>query len=194
LLGVKDGFVEFSPSVRLPLRPMVGFIGTAPASGSFPTVSGGTYGGNLDNTLLQSGATIYLPVYCDGGLLFVGDLHASMGDGELCGLGLEASGEVDLRIDVRKGRSPRVPMGERGSTIFACCFYATCEQAIEGISGEFAGFLRDRFGLSMEDAVMLLSAAADFRFSQCATDAGGVSARLELDRRIFGMTEKEPLI
>jgi hypothetical protein len=45
----------------------------------------------------------------------------------------------------------------------------------------------------MEDAVMLLSAAADFRFSQCASAAGGASARLEIDKRVLGMRDDETL-
>jgi amidase len=186
--------IEFAPSIRLPVRPMVGVIANAPAGRSFPTVSGGNYGGNLDNKLLAPGAVIYLPVFCQGAHLFVGDLHASMGDGELCGLALEASGEVDLAIDLLKERELRVPVGQKGDTLFACCFYPTCEQAIDELAWEFASFLRDRFGLSVEDAVMLISAAADFRFSQCAPDAGGVSARFELEKSLLGMRDDEPLL
>jgi amidase len=188
-----NGTIEFTPSIRLPVRPMIGVIGTAPLEGSYPTVVGGSYGGNLDNKLLAPGATVYLPVFCPGALLFVGDLHASMGDGELCGLGLEASGEADLHLDLVKQRRLQVPMGEAGTTIFACCFYPTLEEAVEGISLAFAEFLRDRFDMSMEDAVMLLSAVADFRFSQCATGVGGASARLEIDRRLLGMRCDETL-
>jgi amidase len=190
---IRDGVIEFSPSIRLPVRPMIGVLATAPAGRSFPTVSGGTYGGNLDNKLLTPGATLYLPVFCEGAFFFAGDLHATMGDGELCGLALEASGEVDLSIELVKSRELRVPMGEKDGTIFACCFYPALEEAIESLSFEFADFLKKRFGLSMEDAVMLLSAAADFRISQCATNAGGVSVRLEIDKRLLGMKEQESL-
>ncbi|UCF98932.1 MAG: acetamidase/formamidase family protein [Spirochaetaceae bacterium] len=191
---INNGMIEFSPSIRLPVQPMIGVIATGPAMGSFPTVSGGNYGGNLDNKLLIPGTTIYLPVFSDGGHLFVGDLHASMGDGELCGLALEASGEVDLQIDVLRGRELRVPVGESDDTIFACCFYSSCEEAIEKLSWEFASFLRNRFRLTLEDAVMLISAAADFRFSQCAPDSGGVSARLEIDKRVLAVKESESLL
>jgi amidase len=191
---IRKGMIEFTPSIRLPVRPMVGVIATAPAAKSFPTVSGGNYGGNLDNKLLSPGAVIYMPVFCEGAHLFVGDLHASMGDGELCGLALEASGEIDLEIGLLKGRELRVPVGQKDNTIFACCFYPTCGEAIDELAWEFASFLRDRFSLSVEDAVMLIGAAADFRFSQCAPDAGGVSARLELERGLLGMSDDEPLL
>jgi amidase len=190
---IRDGQIEFTSSIRLPVRPMVGVIATAPEGRSFPTVAGGTYGGNLDNKLLTAGCTIYLPVFCPGGLLFVGDLHASMGDGELCGLAMEASGEVDLHVDLVKRQRLKVPMGERGTTIFACCFYPTLEEAVEGLSLAFAEFLRDRCAISMEEAVMLLSACADFRFSQCATGVGGASARLEIDKRVLGMRDDQTL-
>lgn len=191
---IKNNLIEFSPGVRIPVRPMVGVIATAPASDSFPTVTGGNYGGNLDNKLLTRGAVIYLPVFCPGGDLFVGDLHASMGDGELCGLAMEASGEVDLQVELVKGRSLKVPVGESDGKIFACCFYRTCEEAIENLSWEFALFLQNRFSLSAEEAVMLISAAADFRFSQCAPGVGGVSARLEIDKRVLGMKRDETIL
>ena len=54
----------------------------------------GEHGGNLDNHLHGPGATVYMPVRQPGGMLAIGDMHASMGDGEVCFTGVEIAGEV----------------------------------------------------------------------------------------------------
>ncbi len=84
--------------LEFPAKPMLGCIGVAPA-GDFAPTSGpsGTYGGNLDYNKIGEGATVYLPVYHPGGLLFVGDGHALQADGEPTGTGIETSMDVRVR-------------------------------------------------------------------------------------------------
>ena len=84
---------------------MLGCIGVAPA-GDFAPTSGpsGPYGGNLDYNKIGEGATVYLPVYHPGGLLFVGDGHAFQADGEPTGTGIETSMDVEFVVDARQGR------------------------------------------------------------------------------------------
>jgi amidase len=188
--NINDGFIEFSPAIRIPVNPMVGVIGNAPLGKPIPTAFGGLHGGNLDNKLITKGATIYLPVFCKGALLAIGDLHASMGEGELCGLAMETSGEVDLNIRLIKGKNIPSIIGENAEVIFACGYYGTLEEAVQKISSNFADVLKSILGLSLEDSVLLISAAANFHFCQCAPNAGGVSARLELARDIIGFEHK----
>ncbi|HEV3120627.1 MAG TPA: acetamidase/formamidase family protein [Isosphaeraceae bacterium] len=102
--------------LEFPARPMLGCIGVAPA-GDFAPTSGpsGSYGGNLDYNKIGEGATVYLPVYHKGALLFVGDGHALQADGEPTGTGIETSLDVELTVSVRKGwklRGPRVETAE----------------------------------------------------------------------------------
>ena len=173
---------------------MVGTIGTAPGA-PVHTIYGGPHGGNLDNNLVAPGATIYLPVFTSGGLLSVGDLHARMGDGELGGIALETNGEVDLRVRLVKGVNLISPLGENAEVIFACAFSRTPWQAIEEVSSHLADLLTSRFGLSLEDAVMLISAAGDIRLcqSQPGVDDIGVSIRIEMPREIVGLGVEETL-
>ncbi|NLG83588.1 MAG: hypothetical protein GX493_03030, partial [Firmicutes bacterium] len=184
-----NGIVEFSPHIRIPVRPMVGTIGTAPLGAPIHTVYGGPPGGNLDNSLVAPGATIYLPVFVPGALLALGDVHACMGDGELCGLALETNGEVDVEVHLLRGVALPAPFGENDEVIFGCGFYPTPWEAIEGVSTLFADFLVKRFGLSLEEAVLLISAVADLRVCQCQPGGEniGVSVRIELPKRILGM-------
>ena len=184
---LRSDTISFTANVNIPVRPMVGVIATAPAEGPIATVYGGLFGGNLDNKLLTPGAILYLPVFHKDALLFVGDLHASMGDGELCGLGIEASGEVDLVADIVHRQGPGFPVGERGETLFVCGYFEDLHEAIEGVSWMFVQLMMSRFGMSAEEGTMLLSAAADLRLSQCAPNCGGVAARVEIAREVLGM-------
>ena len=89
--------------LEFPARPMLGCIGVA-AAGDFVPTSGpaGPYGGNLDYNEIGEGATVILPVYHAGGLLFMGDGHALMADGEPTGTGVETSMDVEFSVEVKK--------------------------------------------------------------------------------------------
>jgi acetamidase/formamidase len=84
-------------------RPMLGCIGVPP-EGEFTPTSGpaGAYGGNLDYNEVREGATILLPVYHPGALLYLGDGHALQGDGEPTGNGIETSLDVEFSVDLIK--------------------------------------------------------------------------------------------
>ena len=89
--------------LEFPARPMLGCVGVA-APGEFAPTSepAGSYGGNLDYNEIGEGATVILPVYHPGALLFVGDGHALMADGEPTGTGVETSMDVEFSVDLRK--------------------------------------------------------------------------------------------
>ena len=86
---VEDGWIEMNERVRFPARPMVGVVGVATGGDELTTGLAGVHGGNLDNHLHGPGARILFPVRQPGGMFAVGDMHASMGDGEICGTGVE---------------------------------------------------------------------------------------------------------
>ena len=94
--------------ISFPLRPMVGVIGVATERETLFNGFAGQHGGNLDNHLHGPGATVYLPVRQPGGMLAIGDMHASMGDGEVCFTGVEIAGEVTIRVGLLKGEAGHV--------------------------------------------------------------------------------------
>jgi amidase len=100
---VEGDTIHMNDRISFPLRPMVGVIGVATESEKVLNGWAGQHGGNLDNHLHGPGATVYLPVRQPGGLVAIGDMHASMGDGEVCFTGVEITGEVTIRLDVLKG-------------------------------------------------------------------------------------------
>ena len=90
--------------IEIPLHPFLGCVGTAPERGEVrTTMVPSRHGGNMDCPQVRAGATVYLPVFEPGGLLFLGDCHAAQGDGELCGVALEVSCRVRFSVDVVRG-------------------------------------------------------------------------------------------
>ena len=70
----------------------------------------GPHGGNLDDHWHGKGSRIFFPVRQPGGMFAVGDMHAAMGDGEICFTGVEIAGEVDIRFDVLESRQATWPV------------------------------------------------------------------------------------
>jgi amidase len=114
-LPIDGNGIHLSPAVRVPLDPMIGCIGLAPASAPASTLKP-TYpfGGNMDLRELSPGATLWLPVQVPGAMLSLGDLHAAMGEGEPTHVSLEAAGSATVRVQVEKARAlayPRLRVG-----------------------------------------------------------------------------------
>ncbi len=89
--------------LEFPVHPMLGCIGVA-APSEFAPISGisGAYGGNMDYNEVAEGASVILPVYHPGALLYIGDGHAIQGDGEATGTGVETSMDVEFSVEIRK--------------------------------------------------------------------------------------------
>lgn len=167
VLDIVDGMVVFNDRIRFPVRPMVGVLGTAPAGEGVGTLHPGPHGGNMDHNDVRVGARVHLPVFVPEGLLALGDVHASMGDGEISITGLEICGEVTARVGMAKGEGITRPWIE-----FPDCWIATGDgptagDAIRVACEEMATLLRRNLRISVEDAYMLLSIRGDVRVSQC---------------------------
>jgi len=96
---IREGKAVFK-GIEIPIAPMIGVLGVAPAAGSWNTMDAGGFGGNMDTNDVAPGAAVYLPVFQPGGRFILGDVHAVMGDGEIGGQGLEVAATVTLRVDV----------------------------------------------------------------------------------------------
>lgn len=168
LFDIVDGMVVFNDRLRFPVRPMVGVIGTAPAGEGVGTLHPGAHGGNMDHNSVCVGARVHLPVFVPGALLFIGDVHASMGDGEISITALEIPGEVRVRVDLVKGEGIRRPWIELPDAWVTTGDGPGTADAVRVAAEEMAGFLMGRLGLSADDAYMLLSIRGDARVSQCA--------------------------
>jgi len=175
----------------VPVRPMIGVIGVAPSGPAVPCGSPGSHGGNMDTRLIGEGATLYLPVFVSGGLLAAGDLHAAMGDGEICGTGVEVAGSVQLRVDVRRDVHLTSPVLETSEVVATIASAETLDEAADRATGDMADLLTQRLGLTAVDATMLMSAAGQLQVSQVvdplktARYAMPVEILAQFGRRLF---------
>ncbi|MDZ4065163.1 MAG: acetamidase/formamidase family protein, partial [Coriobacteriia bacterium] len=100
ILAHTEDTVIFKNLIEVKQNPMLGVIGVAPAEGEIPNSTPGSHGGNMDCTLMTTGASLYLTVGVEGALFGCGDMHAVMGDGEVIICGAETPGEVRLTAAV----------------------------------------------------------------------------------------------
>jgi len=166
----------YGPGGRVPLKPMCGTIGVAPAApGLHSIIPPRNVGGNMDIRDIVEGVELYLPVEVDGAIFSVGDTHAAQGDGEVCGTAIESSIDVALEFDLVKGanlRSPRyVTPGPVTRHFDAKGYEVTTGIGPDLMVGaraavsEMIELLSRRFGYSPIDAYMLCSVCADLRIS-----------------------------
>ena len=166
ILRIDGGTAVFNEKISLPVCPMIGVIGTAPAHESIATGTPSFHGGNMDCKRIGEGATLYLPVNVEGALLAMGDLHAVMGDGEVCVCGAEIAGEVTVRVSVIKGQPLPLPFLASGGYAMAIFSAEGLGAAAEGATLRMRDFLLGQVGLPAHEAGMLLSLAGDLRICQ----------------------------
>ncbi|MGI2328152.1 acetamidase/formamidase family protein [Planococcus sp. YIM B11945] len=165
IIPIKNRQIQFSETLTLPLQPMIGVAGVAPENEAVPTAIPGSHGGNLDTKDIKPGNKLYLPVFHDGALAGFGDLHASMGDGELSGTGIEVSGRIKVRFD-KVSLPLSNPMVEDEQFLYFLASGPTYDEAIQTVLFETAHHLKNGLNLSFEDAYRLMSAVCDLKFSQ----------------------------
>ncbi|HEY3107188.1 MAG TPA: acetamidase/formamidase family protein [Chloroflexota bacterium] len=165
IVAIKDGYVHFDQAIKIPVRPMIGKIGTAPALEVIRTSTPGVHGGNMDCPELTVGSTIYLPVEVAGGLLAVGDVHAAMGDCEVCGTGVETRARLTLTIDLRKGRPAAMtwPRVETADAIMTLAAARPLDEALYLAVKDMVLWLEEEYGFERADAYLLLSLAGHAR-------------------------------
>lgn len=105
LASKEEKKIYYSNGIKLEYKPMIGMIATAPIGERIKTGHAGVRnGGNLDLTFVCENVNIYLPVDIEGAGLYLGDVHAIQGYGELSGIAMEASSKIELEVEVLKPR------------------------------------------------------------------------------------------
>ena len=165
---VQDGIIHFNECIHFAARPMVGVVGVAPAGAPVASFYPGAHGGNLDINAAGVGSTVYLPVTVPGALLAIGDVHASMGDGELTGGGLDINAEVTVLVGLHSGLDWPRPVIETGNAWCTCANGPNLAEAIRQATSDMTTLLAQRLHLSREEAFILIGAAGDARIGQSA--------------------------
>ncbi|HXY07517.1 MAG TPA: acetamidase/formamidase family protein [Terriglobales bacterium] len=148
-------------SVKIPLHPFFGCIGVAPANGETRNaIVPAEFGGNMDAPEVSVGNTLYLPVNVAGALLYMGDGHAAMGDGEVAGTAIEVPLRARLQVDVIKGQKINWPRFENESAIMTVGAYRPLDDCLRIAFTELVAWIHNDYGLSEFDAYELLSKVA----------------------------------
>ncbi|MDB5882656.1 MAG: acetamidase [Ramlibacter sp.] len=189
---------------RVPIRPHFGVMGVAPAEADLVTSVPPSYtGGNIDNWRIGKGASMYYPVSVPGALFSVGDPHASQGDAELCGTAIECSLTGVFQLVLHKKASlPGTPLAglhyplletrdewlvhgfshanylaELGADAQSAIFQkSSVDLAMRDAYHKMRHFLMTTQGLSEDEAISLMSVAADFGITQVVDGNWGVHA------------------
>jgi amidase len=178
---VEDGLIHFG-DLRLPVRPMIGVLATAPADEAIATAHVGPHGGNMDCNRVTVGTKVHLPVRVPGAGFHVGDIHAAMGDAEVTGSGLEIGARVHLGLTVRKGGARHWPWMETPGLLITVGSAPDYETASEIAVREMMGLLTDRLGVTPVEAFMLLSVRGDVRVNQACRSMIDTSVRVEFPK------------
>jgi amidase len=147
---------------EFPAIPMLGCIGVA-APGDFAPTSGpaGSYGGNMDYNEVREGATVILPVYHRGALLFIGDGHALMADGEPTGTGIETSMDVEFSVELRKKANLRTPRLENADYLISVGaqpeFASSLDRALQMATTDMVSWLEQEYRLEPWAAHQLIA-------------------------------------
>ena len=165
--------VDFD-GIAIPLRPMIGVIGTAPAGEPIGTEVPAEHGGNLDINEMTAGTTLYLPVSVDGALLSMGDIHGLQGDGESAICGLEMNGIVTVRVSVLKNRRDiPTPLLVTATHYITTAAHPSLDVSSVAAARKMHRFLQEHSALDNPHAGMLLSLKGDLRISQIVNPAKG---------------------
>lgn len=164
VVKIENREIIFNEHHRIPVRPMIGTLGTTPAISAPFSKDPGIYCGNVDCPTIGIGNTVLLPVFVEGAYIYMGDVHAIQGDGEMINP-FETPATITLTIKVRndkssKGRWPRVMTPDTIETIGVDRdFYQAARIALV----EMIHWLVDEYGFAYDDAAYLCGSVVDAR-------------------------------
>ena len=164
----------------LPLKPMVGVIGVAPAGEGVSTGTPGAHGGNMDTKDIKKGSTVWFPVNAEGAMLALGDCHAAMGDGEVGCSGAEVPAKVTVTTGLIKNAPFGWPMVVTEDELMIVVSEDSLDLAAESASEAMVNLVMKSLGLSFEDSLILCSLAMDLRISQVVDPKKTVRAAMPL--------------
>jgi amidase len=165
--------------IELPLRPMLGCVGVAPArKEAISTATPGNFGGNMDYAGMNAGVKVMLPVNEPGALLFIGDGHARMGEGEVAGTGLEISMDVEFTVDLVKKKAMAWPRLENETHIMVLGSARPLLEAFQHATTELQRWLMADYGFTERGAQTFMGQAAEYEIANVVDPAFTVVAKV----------------
>jgi len=167
--------------LELPLAPFYGIMAVAPprAWGRITSIVPRAHGGNLDNKELKAGATLFLPVFEEGGLFSCGDGHGVQGDGEVCVTAIETALKGTFELILRDDLSFTYPRAETPTHYMTMGMDPDLDQCVVMALRDMIRLICEKTNLCNEDAYTLCSLAADLRVTQTVNGSKGIHVMLE---------------
>lgn len=191
VIPIIDGCAGYN-DVKWPINPMIGVIGTAPEKGSPACGFAGSHGGNMDSNIITKGTRIYLPVNVQGGLLQIGDIHATMGNGEISGTGIEISAEVIVKVNLIKQFELNWPVTELKEWWFVNSTGKNYDESLKIGCFELCRLMKSVYNWDDTDIFIYLSLQGSVEVNQGVRPVHGDMVNLRIGiPKIIG---KKPLI
>jgi acetamidase/formamidase len=148
-------------TVDLPMEPMHGTVGVAPANLEVRSaLVPDAFGGNMDTPEMRAGVTCYLGVNVDGALFSLGDGHARQGEGETCGVAVECAMNTVLVVDLLRGVPCPWPRLESDEFLMSTGSARPLEDAFRIASVDMVQWVSSLTGLDTLDAYQLVTQAS----------------------------------
>lgn len=177
--------VQFAEGISVPLDPFPGVMGVAPDTEEMlSTIPPRPNGGNMDDPHMTEGTVLYFPVFVEGALFSIGDMHAAQGAGEVCGTAIEVPGRVVYELKVIKdGHDMKEPQYETATTYAVTAVAPTLDEAARKANSYMIDYLEEVHGLGRSEAFMLTSLAGDLRIAEVVDQ--NMMVTMHIDKGIF---------
>ena len=173
--------------VSWPLAPFIGVLVTAPERGIENTVtSQGAWGGNIDVRDICAGNKIHMNASHAGGLLFLGDVHASQADSELTGIANETAAEVQASVSVIKGKQvPGVLRIEKPNSLVQVDSARNAGSEQRALTSCFVNMIKwlvDDYGMNKREAYLHMTANSLVRINVYQYTSGFFTCGVEFPK------------
>ena len=162
-MEVSETGIRFNERITLPYQPFLGTLGVSPEIEAVSSLQPDYWGGNMDVPDVAPGAVVYFPVHHPGANLFLGDCHATQGDGELCGVAVEMASTTTIQLDLIKDWPIAWPRLETESFIMTIGSGRPMEDAVRIAYRELVRWLAADYGFDSLEAYFLLTQAGRVR-------------------------------
>ena len=162
-MEVTEQGIKFNASITLPYEPFIGTLGVSPEIEAITSLQPDYYGGNMDLPDVAPGAIVYFPVHHADAYLYLGDCHATQGDGELCGVAVEMDSTTVVQVDLIKNWNIAWPRLETEDFIMVIGSTRPMEDAARIAYRELVRWLEEDYGFDVYEAYFLLTQAGQVR-------------------------------
>ncbi len=161
-IPIVNNLLQFDKDLKIPISPMVWWISLINESIQDDT---GDHGWNIDTKELAVWSTLFLHDKDWCGKILVGDVHAAMGDGEVCGTGIEISAQVQVSVEIISRTKAHRPILVTDTHIICLATRDAHEEAYSQCIRDMVGFVQENYWFSFAEANCFVSVVCDLRVS-----------------------------